>query len=364
MRNKSLLRQVALVSYGTQFLRGETSLEDWYRHGIFFDARSQFRSLSDNTLLADDFTWWLAILKLSGARCLSLHRVTEFDISPPCILSGEYALVVHYADHHQIWATGREKAKWCEHPLIPAEARQAMPAFPNAAGYSAALDSYWCIEDRQGALDVPATNWKELASAIAADLGITLPSSLVDAGPFVVHTSAEWAKLPLFPYSGSTAAAHRMLATLDHEAAAFSNDMNPKNENNLDKSRDGGPDRWGKRLDSWMVEVLLACANHSSESARKKSTRWQRADASPPPGQAGGAAERYQMAYSPPADEHAPPPMPPSSPKWTSRVMELVTIAVLSLFTLAVANIIAAFPWLSVLIGLPCALAVRFRKRA
>lgn len=362
MRNKSLLRQVALVSYGTQFLRGETSLDDWYRHGVFFDARFQFRSLSDNTLLADDFTWWLAILKLSGARCLSLHRATEFDISLPCILSGEYALVAHFADHHQIWATGREEAGWREHPLIPAEARQTMPAFPNAAGYSAELDSYWCIEDRQGSLDVPATSWKELTSAIAADLGITFPSSLAQTGPFVVPTSAEWAKLPLFPYSGSTAAAHRMLATLDHEAAAFSNDMNPKNENNLDKSRDGGPERWGKRLDSWMVEVLLASANHFSASTRKKSTRWQRTDASPPPGQAGGAAERYQSAYSPSADEHVPPSTLPSNARWTNRMVELVAIAVLSLFVLAVANIIVAFPWLAILIGLPCALAAKYRK--
>lgn len=361
MRNKSLLRQVALVSYGTQFLRGESSLEDWYRHGIFFGARSQFRSPSDNTLLADDFTWWLAILKLSGARCLSLHRATDFDISLPCILSGEYALVAHYADHHQIWAAGREEAGWREHPLIPAEARQTIPAFPNAAGYSAELDSYWCIEDRQGALDVPATNWKELASAIADDLGITLPSSSIAAAPFVVPTSAEWAKLPLFPYSGSTAAAHRMLAALDHEAAVFSNDMNPKNENNLDKSQGGGPERWGKRLDSWMVDVLLACANHSSESAREKSTHWRPADASPPPRPAGGAAERYQMAYSPPAAEDVSPSRPPANTKWTNRMMELVTIAVLSLFVLAVANIVVALPWLSILIGLPCALAAKYR---
>ncbi|MYM29514.1 hypothetical protein GTP58_14385 [Duganella sp. CY15W] len=68
-----MFRQVALVSYGTQFLWHACALEDWYRHAVFRDARSQFRSLAGNALLADDFTQWLDQLRRSGAQHLSLH---------------------------------------------------------------------------------------------------------------------------------------------------------------------------------------------------------------------------------------------------------------------------------------------------
>lgn len=63
-----MFRQVALVSYGTQFLRHACALEDWYRHAVFRDARSQFRSLAGNALLVDDFTQWLDHLRRSGSE--------------------------------------------------------------------------------------------------------------------------------------------------------------------------------------------------------------------------------------------------------------------------------------------------------
>lgn len=149
-------------------LRNKLALEDWYRHGIFFGARLQFR----------------------------------------------------------------ERAAWREHPLLPEAARY--PAFPDATHWGGELDSYWRIAGRPGTLDVPDTNWTQLAAAITADLAIRVPSSLVPAGPvFLSGPEPEsWAKFPQFPKSSVAAPAHHLLATLYREQVQLSNGMNPKNEDN------------------------------------------------------------------------------------------------------------------------------------
>jgi hypothetical protein len=148
-----LFRQVALVGYGTQFLRHKLPLEDWYRHGVFFDARFQFRSLEDKRLLADDFTVWLGTLAQAGATRLSLHPAAQLKVD------GDYAVAVHFPDRYQVWAVGVEQPAW-----------QERFEFPRARGYAGDVDSYWLTGEQAGQLPVPATNWKEFAAAIAADL--------------------------------------------------------------------------------------------------------------------------------------------------------------------------------------------------
>jgi hypothetical protein len=237
----SLLRQVVVVSYGTRFLQGTVALEDWHRHDLLADTRFQFRALAGNALLADDVTWWLGILKLSGATRLSLHLAAQFQLQLPHVWRGDdYAIVVHYPEHHEIWAVGEERVDWLEHPLVTDEARYAHPAFPCAG--SDDVESYWAIE-------IAATDWKKLATAIAADLAITVPSSQVPFGPFTLPKGATRAQLPLFPFTEENAKAHHIVATLDREQSRFSNDMNPKNENTFEERMDEKVHEWGERLD-------------------------------------------------------------------------------------------------------------------
>lgn len=263
-----ILRQVALVSYGTQTLRDQIALDDWYRHGIFFDARLQFRALADNALLADDFTLWLGILKAAGATRLSLHLATAFQLAAArAVDGGVHAIVVHFPDRHQIWGMGEERAAWLAHPLFPDEEDQGNPVFPDAAYYGGAVDSYWCVEERQGPLDVPDTDWKALARAITADLASPVPSSLAPAGPYFgpLPHDAPWARFPLFASSDSMSLAHRIMHTLDRMQSTFGNDTNPKNDDSayqfMDAESAAKMDDWGARLDKWMLEVQLRCAN-------------------------------------------------------------------------------------------------------
>lgn len=360
MLNKSLMRQVALVSYGTQYLRDEILLDDWYRHGVFFEARIQFRSLGDNTLLADDFTWWLGILKLSGATRLTLHLAKQFEIGLPHPFNGdEFAVVVHYPDRYQIWAIGKEQAQWRNHRLIKTEEAVTFPRFPDAAYYGGDLDGYWCTGDRLGSLQVPDTNWKKLGQDIATDLKIDFPNS-VSSGPYIVRAEPDWAKLPLFPF-GSAATAHRILATLDKEAAQFSNDMNPKNENSIRRNTEEFAAQWGERLESWIVEVALRCANHVTRLSSLEMASDERVYTVAPVQPA--TSEHEEINVDPSfQNDAATSRNPASESKWGRYLGTLFATAVWSLFVLALANIIVAWPWLAVFIGLPLFLGIKWRK--
>ena len=367
MQSESIHRQIALVSYGTQCLRGKLALDDWYRHGIFFNARLLFRQLGDNALLADDFTWWLGILKQSGAVRLSLHLLAEFGIARPAVIEyGDYAVVAHFPDRHQIWAVGVEHPAWFDHPLVADV--PGIPVFPNATSWGGEIDSYWCVEERAGQLEVPETNWKALANSIAADLDISIPSSLAPPGPIYLppEPPASWAKFALFPSGSVTVLAHGMLASLYQEQSRFANDTHFKNDSSyyqgLDAEGAAKVDDWGRRLDGWVVEVEMRCANE----ARQRASGDDGIPLPLPPGAAqpaarpaaGKHAKAQQNAQAP---AYADPVTPPGR-KWFRRIVFVVVLAVVCLLLLAFAHIVAAWPWLSVVLGLPFAIYAVYVK--
>ncbi|KRB97045.1 hypothetical protein [Duganella sp. Root198D2] len=338
-------RQVALVSYGSRFLRKKLALEDWYRHGIFFGARLQFRDRAGNALLADDFTRWLDVLAQAGATGLSLHPVELVGIEVPQTLARcTQVVAVHYPDRYQLWAVGTERGAW------------------EAGGCAGNVDCYLFVAERPGGLDVPNTDWKKLAKAIAADLDTPVPSDGVPAAPFCVEAreSAPWSKMPLFVATGADSLAHRVLATLDRRQGQFANDMNPKNDNShfqhLDETGAAAMQHWGERLDSWIGEVLLRAANidHGSVESHKE----ERLHGAPTP-------LDQVPAAAPPAPLSLPPVAempPPAERKWTRHIGLAIAIAVLSVLVIAFAHIIARFPWLAVVLVLPWVLYMQQRK--
>ncbi|MYM90481.1 hypothetical protein GTP91_25325, partial [Rugamonas sp. FT82W] len=120
---------------------------------------------------------------------------------------------------------------------------------------------------------MPDTDWKQLAAAIADDLAIRAPSSLVPAGPLCLPGGEpeSWAKLPLFARSSAAAPAHHLLATLYAEQARLANEVHPKNENSayqhMDEAGAVALENWGRRLDSWTIEAELRCANECRAGA-------------------------------------------------------------------------------------------------
>ncbi|WP_028102804.1 hypothetical protein [Pseudoduganella violaceinigra] len=343
MQHEAIQRQVALVSYGSKFLGKQTALDDWYRHGVFWDARFQFRAPETKALLADDFTLWLEILARAGALRLSLHSAGE---------NGSNVVMVHYPDRYQTWSVVEERAEWRDHPSLSGDDRHWY--IPRASDYAGNVDCYWCMGETPGAFAVPHTDWKALAGAIGADLDIAVPSSLVPAGSCYVEPrgSEAWAKMPLFV---APPLAHHILSTLYREQAKFANDTHCKNENShyhrLGAEEAAAMDHWGERLNSWIGEVHMRAANDCRGAAvANGSSPFQRLQAPPPPRQPVEGAE----PTAPPVETRSP-----TKVKWTNRVATAIACAALSLLVLACAHLIARYPSLAILIGLPLVLSKR-----
>lgn len=371
MRNEPILRHAALVSYGTQFLRKEITLEDWYQHGIFWGTRLQFHRLEDNALLADDFTLWLGILAQSGATRLSLHMLAQFDVPElPAMAPDDYAVAVHYPDHYEIWAIPQRTPEWIKHPLFPKGQGVPIPAFPDATRHGGNLDNYWYVSSRPGALPVPETNWKELAAAIARDLDINMPLSDVKSGPFYGPVSEQChARMPLIARSPAVSLANWILSSLGHKQGWFDNDMHHHNDNGsyARASSDEEVDQlydWGARLDSWTIEALIRAANE---------TRIMAVFSNEPPLVRIHPPALKDARMEALAEQSGPTPDVAASPQtdasvaarpfsWIRAIALLLAAIVLSVIIYYAAGMIAGHPWSAALVGVPLALYLKYRK--
>jgi hypothetical protein len=353
--NDATLRLVALVAYGTQFLQDKGELEDWYRHGIFFQTRFLFREQADKTLLADELPVWLGILKKLGACRLSLHSTADAD-------AAGFAIAVHFADRYQMWTCRSEQPAWNAHPALSYEEQYAVSILPEAAHYVGQIDTFWFESETAGSLTVPITNWSALAGEIGKDLQKQFPSAEAK-GPYFAfhHHDDDWAKLPLFPYSPAMSLPHRLLASLEREKEQIDNDRHHHNDNSyyrsLSEQGAAEVDAWALRLDGWIVEVLLRCANE---------------DRSKDSGADHGPLLRLHQPQLPQpmpvvttatTSTQATPSASVAPGKPANLAIVLVAFAATCLFTVACANIIAAFPWLCVLIALPFALHLHYKNR-
>ncbi|HAT30370.1 MAG TPA: hypothetical protein DCW29_05805 [Janthinobacterium sp.] len=362
-----LLRQMALAAYGTQYLRGELELEDWYRHGAFWKARCEFRAAPGGRLLADDFALWLGHLRERGALRLSLHAAAGLpDRAAP--RREECHLIVHFPDRHQTWAPAGEHAQWRDD--------NAAARFPDSRYYAGALDCHCLIGEATGAPEIAVTHWKTLAQAIATDLNPVRPiAPLPPYAPYHEDDDAlpAWARLPLLPKSPRLPLPHQLLALLERERARFCNDANMKNDSSpyqhMDQDQADAFDDWGRRLDCWIAELRLRAANE---------TRWGGADA-------GAAPATLERLVAPPAprplaatsgndtsDTDTPGAAMPEtgaasttaqrkdSPAGTPGL--LLACLVMTLLVLASAHILAASPWLALPLALLIFIFLKYRR--
>ena len=233
------LHQVALVGYGTKFLRGEVSLDAFAQRSVFASMRSAFRDANDPRMLIPDVAQWLGMLRDSGAQRLSLHLLASLPIDK---LADSYrrerVVVVHFADQYQVWRSRSE---------------------PNAGRV------YDCAATVDAALEVPLTNWAALLAAIRKDLDI--PTNCPPHQPFYGRWSnqPQATRLPVFPYTSAFYVPHQLMEMLSMHEDRMQNLMISKNENSyyhhLDDEAASKLDHWAARLGCWIVELELRCAN-------------------------------------------------------------------------------------------------------
>jgi hypothetical protein len=145
------------------------------------------------------------------------------------------------------------------------------------------------------------------------------------------------------------------------------NDTHPKNESSpyqfLAQDDAARLFDWGRRLDGWITEVLLRCANECGDRAGAlKETPFER--------MAPAAAVEQVQAQADDAVPTVPAPIPAvvqgtleSRSKSMKALAFILAFAGASLFVLAIANIVVAFPWLAILLGLPLALYAKEKHK-
>jgi hypothetical protein len=107
--------------------------------------------------------------------------------------------------------------------------------------------------------------WTALLAVIRKDLDI--PNHCPPNKPFFApwREQPDALKLPEFPYVGGLYLPHQLMHMLSVQEEAIKNVLISKNENsyyhNLDQAAASRVDHWAERLNCWIVEVQLRCAN-------------------------------------------------------------------------------------------------------
>ncbi|PLK47996.1 hypothetical protein [Uliginosibacterium sp. TH139] len=371
-------RQIALCAWGSQYLAGGNELDDWFRHGVFWEAPQLFRSLPGRTLIAADFCAWLFWLRSRGAMRLTLHATESGQVpAGEDFYWGERLICVHFAEGCERWLTGEEIPGCTDANDAALEAaREASGEWswvPDPGAYAGDIETWWCLGMGE-AISVPETDWSASAARLQAELfpedGLRGRWRLPDQTELRAGNKgdAEWSSLPTLPHSRSLTLPHRLLDYLHGEQARFSNDTHPKNEGNLyvcaSAEEAARIDHWGERLDAWVDTLQRAAANER---------RWRE-------GGKGGSmlmpalpdatvSAAQQDAASVPVTETNPPSAPrvieqpaAQARAITPLLIDGIVLAVLCVLIVALAKVLSRYEWISLLIALPWMLYVRRRQ--
>lgn len=115
--NQIWKQQLALVTYGNEFLSQDLSFHRWVKHPIFNQHLFFFRDLQTQHLLAQHFQVWLEGLKKQGVTLLSLHNssllLDEKNPNPNVeLLAYSHFIVSHQRNLKTAWICGKELAEW------------------------------------------------------------------------------------------------------------------------------------------------------------------------------------------------------------------------------------------------------------
>ena len=110
-------RQLALVTYGNEFLNQDLNFNRWINHAIFDQHIFLFRDLVSQHLLAQHFHIWLEGLKKQGVKRLSLHNssILSDEKNPNVnveLLAFPHFIVSHANNKKTAWIFGKELPEW------------------------------------------------------------------------------------------------------------------------------------------------------------------------------------------------------------------------------------------------------------
>lgn len=157
-------QQLALVSYGNEYLSKNLSFNHWAKHTIFNQHIFAFRDLLSQQLLAQHFQVWLEGLKKQGVIRISLHNssllLDEQNPNPNVeLLPYAHFIVSHHSKSYVAWIFGKELAEWYN------DDNEFQP--PSKQRSDLRIENFWRYElntklIKRVEVDLQQPNWDEI----------------------------------------------------------------------------------------------------------------------------------------------------------------------------------------------------------
>ncbi len=159
-------QQLALVTFGNEYLAQDLSFQRWVKHPIFDQHGFLFRDLNSQHLLAQHFQIWLEGLKKQGVRRISLHSSSMLNDEQNPNANVELMPIAHFIVSHeahkkQAWIFGKELAEWysADNDYEPPENQKS--AFKQETFWRFDLNSKLA---KRAESDLQAPNWDDIES--------------------------------------------------------------------------------------------------------------------------------------------------------------------------------------------------------
>ena len=276
-------QQLALVTYGNEYLSQNLSFNDWVHHSIFNQHCLHFRDLLTQHLLAQHFQIWLEGLKKQGTQRLSLHSSSLLNDEKNPNANVELLAMPHFMVSHEslkktAWILGKELAEWYS-------SEQDYDA-PKAQQEQLRHESFWRFElnpklAKLVDADLQRPNWDDIQAYTDNELFKTqfadgfnepahrdfpyygIPQTQVETIDGLAAYSSQY--LPVLPSKYSADYAHRTLHRLESLAAyihqqqqdpfhADGTELSPEQQLNLR--------HFSQKLDDLTAKFIVKVANH------------------------------------------------------------------------------------------------------
>ncbi|WP_374665817.1 hypothetical protein [Acinetobacter sp.] len=269
-------QQLALVTYGNEFLTQNLSFQRWVQHAIFDQHRFLFRDLMSQHLLAQHFQIWLEGLKKQGVQRISLHSsgILNDEQNPNAnveLLPIAHFIVSHAGNKKQAWIFGKELAEW-----YSADNDYEAPASQQS---EVRMETFWRFElnaklAKRIDADLQQPNWDDIQAYTDNELfdskfaaGFTDPAQLdlPYYGKALTADETESVPLALMPTDYPADYAHKTLRRLD-ALAEFIQDkiqhpyhgsgevLSPEEQLNVR--------HFSQKLDDLSAKFIVKTANH------------------------------------------------------------------------------------------------------
>lgn len=272
-------QQLALVTYGNEFLNQDLNFNRWINHSIFDQHVFLFRDLISQHLLAQHFHIWLEGLKKQGVQHLSLHNSSLLvdEKNPNAnveLLAYPHFIMSHTANKKTAWIFGKELPEW----YLSEDEYQA----PEAQISTLRHEILWRYElnsklIKQLDADFKQPNWDEINLFIKNELftppliqgfKLDIPLSILNTQPKaeeIIQSFERPLLKSLIPNLSNDSYANLMLEELEH----LSNSVNSKIQHPY--SDDGNvisPDEqlklhnFSQNIDDLHAKFITKIANH------------------------------------------------------------------------------------------------------